>query len=206
MLAHEYSVIGHNRTTVGRYLGSIAAGIAAGSATAASALSGLATSIGLPVWTQAIIVLPISASLAYAGVYWAFNRYGWRQACRLLQFPNLDGVWDCEGRTLAEDGSVKRNWKGKVTISQSWEKIAVDLKTQQSGSYSISAALMPKADGSWLMLYSYRNEPRVGEPELNAHLGYCEMLFAKGLQQAEGDYFNARGRGTFGRMTLTRRK
>ena len=206
MLAHEYSVIGHNRSTIGRYLGSVAAVIAAGSATAASALSGLAASIGLPAWAQVAIVLPISASLAYTSVYWVFNRYGWRQACRLLQIPDIGGVWDCEGRTLAEDGSVKFEWKAEVTISQSWEKIAVDLKTRQSGSYSISAALLPKADGSWLMLYSYRNEPRAGEPELNAHAGYCEMLFAKGLQQAEGDYFNARGRGTFGRMTLTRRK
>lgn len=179
MLAHEYSVIGHNRSTVGRYLGSVAAVIAAGSAAAASALSGIAASVGLPIWVQHAVVLPISASLAYAGVYWVFNRYGWKQACRLLQFPDIDGAWDCEGRTLAEDGSVKFEWQGKVTISQNWEKIAVDLKTQQSGSYSISAALLPKANGSWLLLYSYRNEPRAGEPELNAHVGYCELLFAK---------------------------
>lgn len=205
MQAHEYSVVGHNRSTVGRYLGTVAAAIAAGSVAAATALSGVAASVGLPPWLQPVVVLPVSASLAYAGVYWLFNRYGWKQACRLLQLPDIDGVWDCDGRTIAEDGSVKFEWKGKVTISQSWEKIAVDLKTRQSGSYSISAALLPKADSSWLLLYSYRNEPRAGEPELNAHLGYCELRFAKGLQEAEGDYFNARGRGTLGRMHLTRR-
>lgn len=54
-------------------------------------------------------------------------------------------------------------------------------------------------------MYSYKNEPRAGEPELNAHVGHCEMRFARGMARAEGDYFNARGRGTFGRMTLTRK-
>lgn len=55
-------------------------------------------------------------------------------------------------------------------------------------------------------MYSDRNEPRVGEPSLNAHIGYCEMQFTKSLRDAEGDYFNARGRGTFGRMKLTKRE
>jgi hypothetical protein len=202
---HEYSVIGHNRSTVGRYLGTVAATIAAGSAATAAALSGIAASAGLPAWVQPAVVLPVSASLAYAGVYWLFNRYAWKRACRLLQFPDIGGVWDCQGRTLAEDGSVRFEWQAEITISQSWEKIAVYLKTPQSTSYSVSAALIPKADESWLLLYSYRNEPRAGEPELHAHLGYCELQFAKGLQAAEGDYFNARGRGTSGRMQLTRR-
>jgi hypothetical protein len=31
------------------------------------------------------------------------------------------------------------------------------------------------------------------------------MRFCKTLQSAEGDYFNARGRGTFGRMHLERK-
>ena len=43
-------------------------------------------------------------------------------------------------------------------------------------------------------MYSYKNEPRAGEPELNAHMGHCDMRFARGMTQAEGDYFNARGR------------
>jgi hypothetical protein len=94
---------------------------------------------------------------------------------------------------------------GTVTISQSWEKIHVTLRTDRSASHSVSAALIPEADGSWMLMYSYRNEPRAGEPELNAHLGYCEMRFSKSLRDAEGDYFNARGRGTFGRMWLTKK-
>jgi hypothetical protein len=57
-----------------------------------------------------------------------------------------------------------------------------------------------------MLMYSYRNEPRVGESEINAHLGYCEMRFNRSLLDADGDYFNARGRGTFGRMKLTRTK
>jgi hypothetical protein len=55
-------------------------------------------------------------------------------------------------------------------------------------------------------MYSYQNEPRIGEPELRSHVGYCELQLAEDLQSAEGDYFNNRGRVTFGRMKLIRKE
>ena len=52
------------------------------------------------------------------------------------------------------------------------------------------------------LIYSYRNQPGPGEPELQSHLGHCELLFAPDLQCAEGHYFNGVGRFTHGTMTL----
>ena len=138
-------------------------------------------------------------------MHWAFGRYGWRVLCWFSQVPDISGSWDCKGQTRNPDGAVTREWQGTVNITQDWERIKVGLKTSQSGSYSVSAALLPEGDGGWLLMYSYKNEPRAGEPELHAHVGYCEMHFDPGMSRAEGDYFNARVRGTFGRMTLTKK-
>jgi hypothetical protein len=204
--AHEYSVVGHSRTNIGRYLGMAAAALAAASASLAAALAGVFTWLGLSGWEQHAGAVSVTAAAAYAAIHWVFNRFGWKQACWFMQFPNIDGVWNCKGETRAEDGSTPFEWEAQVTVSQSWEKLRVHLRTKQSSSNSVSAALMPEPDGSWMLLYSYRNEPRVGEPpEMRSHLGYCEMRFLPGLRQAEADYFNVRGRRTSGRMTLTKR-
>ena len=84
-------------------------------------------------------------------------------------------------------------------------QIRVGLKTAQSGSDSIAAALIcDNADG-YRLLYNYRNRPKIGEVNLAAHLGFAELHFAKSLQTAEGEYFNGHGRYTFGTMHLERR-
>jgi hypothetical protein len=202
---HEYSIIGHSRSTIGRYLGVVAASIAAGSAVASGAATGIAHWLGLSDWVSHITVVPLSAAAVYPVAHWIFDRFAWKYAGRVLNIPDISGDWQCHGTTLLGDGTVKFRWHADITISQSWEKIHVTLRTRQSASHSVSAALIPEADGSWMLMYSYRNEPRAGEPELNAHLGYCEMRFNKLLRDAEGDYFNARGRGTFGRMQLTKK-
>lgn len=54
-------------------------------------------------------------------------------------------------------------------------------------------------------MYSYRNEPAIGQKELNPHVGYCELNFDESVTKADGDYFNNKGRTTFGRMALTRK-
>lgn len=202
---HEYSIIGHSRSTIGRYLGVVAASIAAGSVVAFGIATEVAHWLGLSDWVSHITIVPVSAAVVYPMAHWLFDRFACKYAGRLLNIPDISGNWQCEGTTLSGEGTVKFAWQADITISLSWEKIHVTLRTRQSASHSVSAALIPEAGGSWMLMYSYRNEPRAGEPDLNAHLGYCEMRFSKALRDAEGDDFNARGRGTFGRMQLTKK-
>ena len=206
MQSHEYSVLNHSRSSIGRYIGAIAATLAAASVGVATATAGYLSSLGLSVLGQNLVGAALSASIAYMAIHWAFDKFGWKRTCWFMRFPNIDGIWACVGETRADDGSVTYNWAATITISQTWEKLRIHLQTNQSASNSVSAALVPEPDGGWILLYSYRNEPRVGEPpELESHLGYCEMHFRPGLKAAEGDYFTARGRRTSGRMALTRK-
>jgi hypothetical protein len=204
MQAHEYSVVGHSRANVGRYIGAFAALVASGATAWGAGLASVSARLGFPQWTQTVLLIPVTGGLVYLLSHWLFNRYAWRSLCWVSQVPHIAGTWDCDGVTIGDNGEIRFAWKAVMTISQDWEKIRVHLRTAQSASNSVSAALLPEPDGCWQLMYSYRNEPRVGEPTLNPHIGYCEMRFDKNISRGEGDYFNARARGTSGRMTLTR--
>jgi hypothetical protein len=202
--AHEYSIVGHSRSVVGRWLYISAAALASAFTAAGVAISNFAALFSVPLGTQTFVLAPVSAAMVFSLVHFAFSKWGWKVLCRFAQVPDISGQWLCEGTTVDDDGRITYEWNANVTISQDWEKIRVRLKTKQSGSFSVSASLLPEGDGRWMLMYSYRNEPRQGEPELKSHIGYCELVFSADGRSAEGDYFNARGRKTAGRMNLTK--
>ncbi len=205
-LEHEYSVLGGlNRAAIGRYLSITASAIAAGLGTLAAWLINLAKTIGIADHVPDLVLWPLTAGLIYVALYWLFESriWKWTKLANLLKVPDLSGTWDCQGQTLSEGGST---WVGEVMIIQSWDKLRVRLKTSQSGSNSVAAALIyDQADG-FRLLYNYKNEPRIGEVELKAHRGSAELTFASDLQSAEGEYFNGHGRYTYGTMKLKRRE
>ncbi|QVQ35352.1 hypothetical protein KHQ08_00170 (plasmid) [Pseudochrobactrum algeriensis] len=162
----------------------------------------LATYLGLPPWAN-FVAIPLSGGLIYAIVHWIFNKWCWKLFFRFVGLPDIGGKWQCVGQSFRDEGRPPHEWTAEITITQSWEKIRVYLRTDQSTSSSVSAALIPQGDGRWLLMYSFRNQPRAGE-QINPHLGYCEMSFEAGYKKADGDYFTALGRATCGRMTLTR--
>lgn len=204
MRDHEYSVIGHSRSTIGRYLGTFVTIIVSLLPAVGIGVSDALTQLGLPEWGKYFVVIPVTAGVIYSAVHWAFNKYGWRPLSFFSQLPNISGEWSCSGTTIDDDDTVKFNWDGDITISQTWEKIRVRLETKSSISHSISVALIPEPDGCWMLMYSYKNEPKVGNKSLNAHIGYSEMRFHKKLSTAQGEYFTAKGRGTCGAMSFNR--
>jgi SMODS-associating 2TM, beta-strand rich effector domain len=140
-------------------------------------------------------------------LYWVFDRFAWRWPFlnAVIKVPDVAGEWICDGQAINQDGSPGRTWQATVTILQSWDKIRVRLKTAQSGSDSIAAALICDDADGYRLLYNYRNNPKIGEVELKSHLGFSELVFARNLNTAEGEYFNGHGRYTFGTMKLKRK-
>lgn len=204
---HEYAVIGHSRATVGRFLG-IAAGLASsGLAVLIATLIAWAQDWGF-VQTRAFWALPLTAAIFYSLGHLAFDKWAWRTWVihKMLGIPDLRGKWDCVGETIdPTTGAVLHNWASEVTISQGWEKLRVYSQTSTSRSHSVAASIVVEEDVGYILMYSYRNEPRPGEPELKAHFGYAEWHVAADGQSADATYFNGGGRYTGGRMKLTRK-
>ncbi|MGZ8220888.1 MAG: Cap15 family cyclic dinucleotide receptor domain-containing protein [Methylobacter sp.] len=202
MVLHDYAIIGHKRSEIGRWLG-------------------IASLLLAPIITHVIIWLSkipflvdsiqgnlttftLSTGIVYLFLYWSFNHYGWRLLDRILNIPDLNGRWVVRGVTKNQDGTNRFEWEGEMVISQKWDRIAIELKTKQSGSYSETASVLVKHDGESKLSYSYQNHPRSGEVELQKHQGFCELIFDVSRQKAEGHYFNSLGRYTFGYMILTK--
>jgi hypothetical protein len=202
MTAHEYAIIGHKRAEIGRWLGFasvLLAPILTSVFTWASSLPLLTTSI-----QAKMVAFTISTGVVYAALYWLFNRYVWRWLNSVLDIPDLSGIWSVTGHSLTLEGELKFEWSGTLKISQKWDRIAIELKTDQSGSFSETASVLLKHDGAAKLSYSYQNHPKAGEPELQKHQGFCELTFDEVRRSAEGHYFNSLGRYSFGRMQLAR--
>lgn len=205
VLQHEYSVIGHSRSAWGRRLGALAGGLAAFGVLAAVALLRLAERLGLEEHVPEVVMWPVTAAFVYGGVHWLFNNYAWRWSwlAALLGVPDISGRWSCLGTTLNPRQGLPPAWRGELVVTQSWEKIQVYLKTDQSASQSKAASLIHEPGIGYRLLYSYQNMPRAGEA-LQPHVGYAEILFDENRGSGEGEYFNNKGRVTYGRLSVTR--
>jgi len=197
---HDYAIFGHNRATIGRWLGIISI-VLAGAASSLFAWLYEATS------AETYVAAIVTPAIIYFILHCCFNKFAWK----LLSFstPNVSGVWSVQGKTLNEDGSTKYDWKAEIDIEQTWEKICVTLRTSQSSSESYTATLAakPGTKAGWVLHYGYSNTPDSNQyHELNSHKGYCELVFNKELSQGEASYFNSNGRRTFGQMTLRKEK
>ncbi|MGY4305198.1 hypothetical protein ACVIJ6_002441 [Bradyrhizobium sp. USDA 4369] len=207
MREHEYALLGAmNRAHVGRYLGLVSAGVSAVIVYVLLSAVDIAHRLG---WnanlTPSILSLAGAASV-FTTLYWLFDRFAWkwRFIKLVIKVPDIAGEWECQGQTINPDGSPGYSWQAAVTILQSWDRIRVLLKTSQSTSNSVSAALICDDADAYRLLYHYRNDPRIGEIELRSHLGFGELVFARNLEAADGEYFNGHGRNTFGTMKLKR--
>lgn len=205
---HEYSVLGGiNRSRVGQIIGALAAAISSVLVAMLLAALNLAKALGFGGYVPAVLLPPIGAGVVFTVLYWFFDRHAWKLPYlkTALGVPDLSGEWQVDGQTLNPDKTPSFVWAGDLTIIQSWDRIRVRLKTHQSGSNSITAALVRDEADGFRLFYSYRNDPRADQPELNPHRGWAEITFNHALTHGEGEYFNGLGRFTFGMMKLTRK-
>lgn len=209
MRSHEYVLLdGISRAKIGRYLGMAAAAISAGVVYLVLRVIDLAGQYGLPANLTPSVMSLIGAGTVYLILYWLFDRHIWRLPlmAKVLKVPNLQGEWRCEGISYSEmSDEPVANWAGIVSIAQSWDRLRIRLTTEQSASDSLVAAVMHDEAGGYRLFYNYRNEARIDQRELDSHVGFCDMRIFADQKRAEGDYFNGRGRTTYGRMVWSRK-
>ena len=69
----------------------------------------------------------------------------------------------------------------------------------------MSASIYHDQGVGYRLLYQYKNEPRVGEEELQIHTGSVEMDFDEVCRVGQGHYFTDSHRNTVGVMDVKRR-
>lgn len=192
---HEYTILNHDRASIGRWLGIsalILAGFVSEWVSKAYSLTGI----------EALGKVTVTVAVVYFALHWLFNNYAWKH----LFLPDISGHWNVMGKTLDADGNTVYEWEGKLSIEQKWDKIAIHFKTEKSEGISYVATLLKKdGAGVWSLKYSYKNDPGIKYAHsLNAHRGCSEINFSGDLSQGEGFYFNNNERNTFGTVQIKR--
>jgi hypothetical protein len=210
MRSHEYVLLdGVSRAKIGRYLGIFSAAISAGIVYIVLRVIDLAARYGLPINLTPSVMSLLGAGTVYILLYWLFDRHIWRLPWmgKFLKVPDLHGQWTCEGHSYSgtSEAVASRKWIGTVSIAQSWDRLRIRLNTEQSGSDSLVAAVMHDEAGGYRLFYNYRNDAHINQTELNSHVGFCDMSVSEDQKSATGDYFNGRGRTTYGRMAWVRK-
>jgi len=201
---HDYSIDKHPKEKVLFFLALMAISAAPPIKQLADTLiASLEASTG---WSSApVVAIPVFG--LFAGLYFLFDKYLWKISWlrKVLLVPDLNGKWACIGHTnLKNAKAVSYDWEATVSITQSWSKILIHLKTQQSESKSISASIYHEAGVGYRVLYQFNNKPNADEIDLNNHSGSVEILFSENTKSAFGSYYTDRHRTTVGTMSLKR--
>ncbi|EJG1669870.1 Cap15 family CBASS effector [Vibrio parahaemolyticus] len=196
---HDYAIFGHDRASVGRWLGF-------GSILISGGINQFFIKLSAVSGWEAFTKGTVTVGIVYMVLHWLFNKWAWNKA-PYIDIPDLTGIWEVDGKTLDESGNTKYPWEGELDIEQNWKQISVNVKTRKSRSKSYTATLMKRSGvrGGWVLSYSYKNEPNLDQiHELQGHKGYCEIEFNSELTHAEATYFNSGGRKTYGIMSIKR--
>lgn len=205
---HEYSVLGGaNRTKIGRVLTLTASSISSALVFMLLTAVDFAKKYNLNVNLPPMVLSLLGAGMVFALLNLLLSKWAWRWpgASLALKVPDISGTWDCEGKTLHDDGRVKYEWTGEIVIVQTWDKLRIRLRTETSGSNSINAALAFDSIDGVVLLYHYRNDPKGGSAGLAAHTGCAVVTISKNGQTAAGDYFTGLGRKNVGTMNWKKR-
>lgn len=200
---HEYTVIGHPRHKVIFFIAIL------------SSLISNCISKYIHPWFQdyltssIVVTFTISGFAIFGALYFLFNHFLWKLAVfrKLFHFPNLAGTWECVGKSNNISLNKVTDWEGTIVVTQSWDKILVSLKTNNSTSQSMSivGGIKYFSGVGYKLSYHYENTPNASEEELKKHEGFCILTFCEDTMTAEGYYFNnIKDRQSYGEMHLKR--
>jgi hypothetical protein len=152
------------------------------------------------------IVYTVTSLTIFSFFFGCFNKFIWRIMTKILNIPDLNGVWNCKGHSFNSKTENEFDWDSLIEIKQTWSKIAIYQKTKDSDSHSVSVigSIKTEENGEVLLSYVYENTPRSNTPDLLKHRGLVALRFNKYRTKASGDYFNDQNRCTYGTMELTK--
>ncbi|WP_432322448.1 hypothetical protein [Yersinia enterocolitica] len=207
MKNHEYIVIsGMNRSKVGKIIWTVASVFSALLIYVVFKIFDYAEYFNINANVPPSVLSLIGAGTIYMLLYAWFSSSLWKRSnfTQFLKVPDLSGEWECIGEGKTNNGEIF-TWKSTIKIFQTWDKVRIRSDTSQSGSDSIAASILYDEGIGYRLLYNYRNDPKINEVELHSHIGFVELIFSEDLMSADGEYFNGRGRNTFGTMQLRRK-
>ncbi|MCK1987178.1 hypothetical protein MPH48_03570 [Lysinibacillus fusiformis] len=138
------------------------------------------------------IELTITGLTIFGLLFLLFDKFLWK--IRLLYYlglvktPNLNGVW--KGQLKSSYDDFKDEIDACIQIKQTWTKIIIFGKFNQSKSYSISANLETNNGARVVLRYVFKNKNNLANTPktMMNHSGITTLEFEE--NDAEGKYYN----------------
>lgn len=140
------------------------------------------------------VVGPLTAVSIFALLYTLFDKKIWRwkvlKKIGLVKVPDLDGEW--EGTFNSSFHNFNKSYPAQFKIEQTWTKICIMGKFNDSKSSSYTSAIKVNAGGGVKVFYSYQNEKNAEKADelFSDHKGYGSLLLNNEENKIEGTYFN----------------
>ncbi|MFZ7137883.1 MAG: hypothetical protein ACOWW1_05645 [archaeon] len=153
----------------------------------------------IPIWIETPSII---------GLYGCFNKlfdkFLWKcDAIRwfgLPKIPDLNGVWTVNILSSHNDGVQKQ---AEATISQTFSKFCMVIKTDESVSQTTMAAIELENPIFRTITYTYICKPLANsKPTMNIHEGTGRLEILEGDTKLKGYYYSGRGRQNFGDIDL----
>lgn len=157
----------------------------------------------IPWWLDAPSVVGF-----YGMFYIIFDKYLWKmdilRRIGLVKIPDLHGTW--EGYITSSFNANAAKYDGTIKICQNWERININMRTQDSKSHSLTAAILTENQNAIIISYEYLNEPmHNAKTTMHAHRGTARLMLASDNQTFEGEYYTGRDRQNFGFLSFSRK-
>ncbi|MFA6089359.1 MAG: hypothetical protein WC755_05820 [Candidatus Woesearchaeota archaeon] len=143
-----------------------------------------------------------SALTIFFLMFFLFDRYIWKLPVLsfLSKTPVLEGDW--KGYITSTHNNHKSRYSVKLSITQTWSKIQINMRCNSSKSKSNSAVIIQN-DSDIELIYTYKNIPKANSViTMNRHIGTVELSLNKNT--LEGEYYTNRDRTNQGYIKLNK--
>ena len=113
----------------------------------------------------------------------------WKYFSKIHGIPVLAQTYDGEISSSYDDS---KTYKGVLTIKQTFSKISVKYKSDESSSFSVIATIIDNYDVNQL-IYTYQNNPKANIQERSPIHHGTAILNIDNVTKIEGNYFTERG-------------
>lgn len=163
-------------------------------------LEGIGTNI--PISTY---LLPLYPFAVFGIFYYLFDTVLWKlkPINKLLEIPDVSGTWKGEGQTTYNN-SKSTKFNIELNIKQTFSRIIIDGKFNQSYSESINANIDCSNPLRRKLVYSYTNKPQaITTKTMQNHVGTVELCLNEKSTELKGNYFTNRKPLTSGTLKLS---
>ncbi len=126
-----------------------------------------------------------------------FDLWIWKYLSKIHGIPVLAQTYEGE---ISSSYNDSKTYRGILTIKQTFSKISVKYKSDESSSFSVVAAIIDSYDVNRL-IYTYQSDPNANIQERSPIHHGTAILNVDNVNKIEGNYFTERG--TVGHMVFT---